>query len=237
MEQNKQENPPNIKKLVLATIGSIVILGAAVYAAYMYSQKQAGGIVLPAGTTYLGPSNTPVPPTPSPNQPPTAPQRFVAPKDDTWKIWKGRLHPYSFSYPSSLILLIFPGDVTDSVAISWGNLPPQQNLLLNMEFIENRDPSLVTQPKIQYVRNWWKYFSGLKGVAKVDPFANTQGLSGYKAVYINYADATPNSDVFFEVPGDNNTMIHLANGVLDPILFDRIVDSIRWESPVLKPTK
>lgn len=230
MEQDKIEKQPDVKKLTLATIGSILILAVTVYAAYIYSQRQAGGIVLPAGTTYLGPSNTPIPPTATPATPPTAPQRFSAPKDDTWKIWKGRLHPYAFSYPTSLTLLIFTGDVTDSVAISWGNIPPQQNLLINMEFIDQRDGSYVTQPKIQYVRNWWKFFSGLRGVSKVEEFTNTQGLKGYKAVYVNYANATPNTDIFFEIPGDSSTMIHLANGLLDPVLFERIVDSVRWES-------
>jgi hypothetical protein len=230
MEQDKIEKQPDAKKLAIATIGSIIILVAAIYAAYLYAQRQPGGIVLPAGTTYLGPSNTPVPPTATPAQPPTAPQRFSAPKDDKWNIWRGKLNPYVFSYPSSLILLIFPGDTTDSVAISWGNIPPQQNLLINMEYVDQRDSTYVTQPKIQYVRNWWKFFSGLRGVSKVEEFTNTQGLKGYKAQYINYMNATPNTDVFFEIPGNQNDLVHLANGILDPVLFDRIVDSVRWES-------
>lgn len=213
-------------KLAIATIAGVIILGGAVYGAYRYSQRQSGNIVLPGGVTYLGPS-----PKPETTQPPTAPLRFTAPTDVSWIVFTGKKHPFTFSYPSTLTLVVFPNDDTDSVAISWGNIPAQQNVLLNIEFIENRDPKYINMPKIEYVRNWYKFFSGLKGVAKVEPFTNTGGLKGYKASYTNYSDASPNVDVFFEVPKDSKTMIHLANGILDPVIFDRILDSLKWNQP------
>lgn len=218
------ESGPDFAKLAIATVIGVFLLGGAVYAAYRYSQKQASNIVLPGGVTYLGPSPNPA----SAEQPPTAPLRFTASSDVTWDVYTGKIYSYSFSYPSTLPLAVFPGDVSESVAITWGNIPPQQNILFNIEFIDKRDTSFLSRPKIEYVKNWYKFFSGLKGIAKVERFTNTNGLKGYKASYINYADATPNVDVFFEVPTQPNIMIHLANGILDPVIFDRILDTLKW---------
>ncbi len=221
-----EEEQLDIVKLTVVTIAGIFILSLAIFAAYRYSQRQAGNIVLPGGVTYLGPTPTPtffLKPSPTPN-------RFKADVSVTWKNYTGKIYPYTFSYPSTLIIVVFPDDPTDSVALSWDNIPPQLNILLNMEFIDKRDPNLTTQPKVEYVKNWYKFFSGLKGVSKVEPFTNTNGMKGYKAHYINLADATPNVDVFFEIPGNNTTMIHLANGILDPIIFDRILDSVKWNT-------
>lgn len=226
----EEQDKVDFTKLAIATIVGVIILGGSVYAAYRYSQRQRGDIVLPGGVTYLGPTTIP-----NVTSPPTAPLRFTAASDVNWKTQSGNLYPYSFSYPETLPLVVFPGDTTDSIAIAWGNISPQQNILLNMEFIDQRDPKLVAQPKIEYVKNWYKFFSGLKGVSKVEPFTNTNGLKGYKASYINYADASPNIDVFFEIPANNTTLIHLANGILDPNIFDRIIDSLKW-NPVT-PTK
>ena len=225
-EDNNQEQreDQDFAKLALATLAGVLILGGAVYAAYRYSQKQAGNIVLPGGVTYLGPS--PNPPAGG-TQPPTAPLRFTAASNVDWKVYTGKIYPYTISYPSTLPLVIFPDDPMDSVALSWGNIPPQQNILLNMESIGKRDPSYTGKPKIEFVKNWYKYFSGLKGVSKAEPFTNTQGLKGYKASYLNWANQAPNVDVFFETP-DESVMINLANGILDSNIFDRIIDSVKW---------
>lgn len=225
MEQDQELDQPDFTKLAIATIVGVLLLGGAVYAAYRYSQRQKGDIVLPGGITYLGPSPK------SEAQPSTAPLRFTAASDVSWKTHSGTIYNYSFSYPSTLPLVVFTSDPNDSVGISWGNIPPQQNLLLNIEIIKDRDPKYINQPKIEFVKNWYKFFSGLKGVAKVEPFTNTNALRGYKASYTNYANTSPNVDVFFEVPGNPNIMIHLANGILDPVIFDRILDSLKWTAP------
>lgn len=224
-DKQTQHEQPNFAVMGIATVIGIVVLGLSVYAAYRYSQTRGSGLVFPGGVTYLGPSPTP---TLSPNQPPTAPLRFTAGPDVSWLTYNGKLYPYSFSYPSTLTLVVFPGDMADSVAIAWGNLPPQQNILVNMEFIDQRDSSIVGKPKIEFVRSWYKYFSGLKGLGKIVPFTNINGVKGFKASYINYAGDSPNVDVFFDVAEDKNKMIHLANGILDPTIFDRIIDSVKW---------
>lgn len=232
MKDKKENSQPDFTKLAIISVLGVVILGGTVYAAYLYSQRQMGNIVLPGGITYLGPgpqaTATPIPA-------PPAPTRFTIPADETWKVHSGRTFPYSFSYPSTLPLVLFIGDTTDTIAIAWGDIPPQRNILLNIEYVDADDPKYLKLPKSEYVKDWYKKYSGLKGVAKIEPFTNTNGLRGYKAWYLNYADTTPNIDVFFEVPKEPRLVIHLANGILDSTIFDRILDSLKWTRTASTP--
>lgn len=219
----------NIAKLAVITIAAVIVLGIAVFAAYSYSRSKEGGIVLPGGVTYLGETPTPI------IQPTKTPPKFTADATVPYKEQTGYSHPFSFSYPETLPLVIFTNDPTDSVGIAWGDTPPQTNILLNIEFIQDRDKTMLSRPKKDYVENWYQYFPGLKDVASVTPFTNVNGLKGYKAQYTNQADETPNQDVFFEVPNHNDIMIHLANGILDQTIFDRIVDSVKWNTVTPTP--
>jgi hypothetical protein len=224
-------------KLILIIIAGIILLAGAVFAAYRFSQGRAGDIVLPGGTTYLGPSPTTGPVQATSVQQPTSIPKFTADASVPWRMQTGRIYPFSFSYPSTLSFVVFSNDPSDSFGIVWGNTPPQQNLLIYMEIFDPRNPALSSQPKIDYVKNWYKAWSGLKGVKSVEPFTNAQGLKGYKAQFINTAGATPNWDIFFEVPGKTNMMLHLANGILDQSVFDKIVDSIQWGATTPIPSK
>ena len=100
-------------------------------------------------------------------------------------------------------------------------------MLLNIEEVKKNTPQYVGKPK-DYVQNWWKFFSGLAGVKSVDRFVNANGVVGYKAAYLTARNEVPNTNIFFEVPQDKTIMIHLANGVLDPEIFNRIVDSFKY---------
>ena len=217
-------NHAQIIKTALITGGSVFILAGAVLIAYRYSQTKKSDIVLPGGVTYLGATPT------SAVEPTAVPVKFTASATVPYKEKIGANYPYSFSYPETLPIVVFTNDPTDSVAIDWDNITAQKNVLFNIELIEKRDKSMIVKPKIEYVKNWWQYFSGLKGVNSVTPFANLGGLKGYRAQYINNAGTAPNADIFFEVPGRNDIMIHLANGILDAAIFDKIVDSVKWNS-------
>lgn len=231
MSEDKDLKQSNFGKLTLATVGGIIILAGAVYASYRYSQSRSGDIVLPGGITYLGPS-----PTQGLTVQPTVNQMmFTAGSDVPLDVKHGQIYPYSFSYPSTLILVVFTDDLTDSVAVSWSDIPPQENILLNMEIVDKRDPKWVNQSKLEYVKIWYKFFPGLKGIANVDPFTNKNGLQGYKARYINNDDTTPSLDVFFEVPDDKNMMIHLNSGIIDPTIFEQMIDSVDWKAPSPTP--
>lgn len=220
------EGKPNFKVILFGLIVGILLITVVVVAGYSYSQKLVGTnkVALPAGQNYLGDN---APDFNNLETPPTAPQRFTAAPDVAWKEFSGKNHPYSFNYPETLTLGVFPNDPTDSVAIVWGNIPAQSNILLNLESISERTPQYVGNLE-EYVNNWWKLFPGLKGVKTVTKFTNTNGLVGYRAIFINSADQTPNVDVFFQVPNNQNIAIRLANGILDPVIFDRLVDSVKY---------
>lgn len=218
-------NKGNHQKLIFF-IFSILLLIGALYITYRYSLLQSNNIILPGGITYLGPSSTTKPLLPTLTVKPR--KLFTAPSDDKWVIFHGSVYPYSLNHPQSLNLVVFPKDKSDSIAFSFDNTDPRVNILLNIEKISDRDPLLAGKPIIDYVKNWYKYFSGLKGVDKIDAFQNVNNLKGYRAVFINDVNQTPNVDVFLEIPGSNDLVIHLANGNLDPSIFDRIVDSVNW---------
>lgn len=48
-------------KLVIAVISAMLILLGTLFISYRYSLSQPSDIVIPAGSTYLGPSPTPTP--------------------------------------------------------------------------------------------------------------------------------------------------------------------------------
>ena len=224
------EEKPEIRKVALGIAIGVVVIGLVIYAGYSYSQKQGLKLTLPGGGTYTGKG--------APNfkseTPPTAPLRFTASADTPWISYQGRVYAYSFSYPQTLSLSFFSNDPSDSVAVNWGNIPPQNNILLNVESINARDSQYIGKNE-EYVRNWWKAFNGLKGVLSVEKLTTSNGLKGYRAVYINLAGQSPNVDVFLEVPKNQDLVIHLANGVLDPAIFNRIVDSVKY-TPVPEVT-
>lgn len=224
MEAMPEENQPvEFKKIVTGLALGAVVLGIVVFAGYQYTQKYGKKLVLPGGQTYTGESQDQA-------NPPTAPQLFTAGPEVKWVKFQGKIFPYSFNYPETLMLGVFPNDPSDAVAIQWGNLPPERNLFLNVEDVAAREGAYVGKPE-EFVRNWYRFFSGLKGVQSIEKFTNSGGLVGYRALYINSLDQTPNVDVFFEIPNDANHLVHIANGILDPVIFDRMVDSVSYEPP------
>ena len=220
------ENQPDFKKIILGLAVAILILVVVVFVGYRYAQQYGAKLSLPSGQTYLGEEGTDQEDF---NNPPTAPKMFTVSPDTPWEEYRGAIYPYSFKYPETLTLNIFPDDPNDSVAIVWGNILPQRNVLLNVENIPNRDPQYVGKIE-EYARNWWQFFSGLTGLKSIEKFTNTAGMTGYKAFYTNQAGESVNTDVFFGIPGDPNRVLHIANGILDPEVFDRIVDSLDYQT-------
>lgn len=225
----EMEEKPEIKKVVLGIGIGLLVIGGIIYAGYAYSQKQGLKLTLPGGSTYTGNQ-----PNFNTETPPTAPLRFSTSADTPWVNYQGKVYAYTFSYPQTLSLSFFPKDPSDSVAINWGNIIPENNILLNVESIKTKDPQYLGNTE-EYARNWWKAFNGLKGVLSVEKLNTSNGLKGFRAVYINLAGQSPNVDVFLEIPGNQDMVIHLANGVLDPAIFNRIVDSVKY-NPVTTAT-
>jgi hypothetical protein len=219
------EEQPDFKKIGIATIVAIFLLSVIVYGGYQYSVKKQGQISLPRGDTYLGKEGQ--------NVPPTAPQVFTVDAKTPWITYTNPNGKYAFNYPSTLNLVIFPGDVNESVAFAWGNIYAQNNILANLVPYTQRNDEFKGFTLKQFVENYYKLFDGLTGLKSATEFTNTNGLKGYKAYYINTVGQTPNLEIFFEIPGSQD-LLHFANGVIDPKVFDRIVDSAQAPAPTPK---
>lgn len=217
-------------RTVLVVIGMTSILTALVVWNWSNAAKANGTIVIPAGNTYLGP-NAPAGQRPLGVAPtPAAANVFIADSSVPWYDIQGTIYPYILSVPTTLKLTKFPNDPYDLYAIVWSNIAPESNILIGLDNLKAHATrtQYITKAKIDYVRDWWQQFGSLKGVASIDPFTNSHGLKGYRAKYFNAAGETPNTDIFFEVPGHPEYVIHLSNGIIEPALFDKIVDSVRW---------
>ncbi len=216
----EQISKPDLKRVGIGLLVGVFALSLGAYVGYYFGQNQVC-LQEDESTNQTTLEQTP----------PTAPLRFTASSDTVWEEYEGKIYGYILSHPETLPVVIFPNDPSDAVAIEWGNIPAENNILLNVEDINNQAPEYVGDVK-GFVENWWRFFSGLKGVASVDRFTNAQGLVGYRAIYINSVDQSPNVDVFFAVPGRPEKVIHMANGILDPVIFDRIVDNLSYEEVI-----
>lgn len=223
-----------IKVAAIAGVGGLLLLGFIVIQ-YSFAKKRDGTVVLPAGTTYLGPSNSPAAETPAAPQP--TPQKVTFENPTQTVTVKGKRYPYSFQAPKSMELVTFPDDPYDIYAIKWGNILPQSNVLIGVDNLRNDDKKTqyINGSKRTYVSEWWKQFAGLKGVGSLEEFTNSKGMKGYRVKYINSAGQTPNDDVFFEVAGKPEYVIHLASGIIDMDVFNAIVDSVSWAGAATQP--
>jgi len=212
-----EENNFNIKKVFIGIIIGTLVIGGIIYAGSVISKKNGGKLTLPTGPAYTGEE--------AQETPPTAPLRFTTSADTKWSTISSKY--YSFSAPENLGLGKFT-DPPESFGIIWGNIDPRNNILADLQSINDRAPQYLGNPE-EYVKNWWKFFPGLKGLLSINKITTTNGLSGYRAIYVNTSGQAPNIDVFLSIP--NNRMIHLANGILDPTIFDKIVDSVKYVGP------
>ncbi len=201
------------KAVVVAVTFTIVGI-IVVVLQYRQIAGRVGTIVIPAGNTYLGPQNTP-----------TAQPTL----NNAWHTVKGNLYPYTFSVPGNLNLTTFPHDSYDMYALAGDN--PSSHVLIGVDDLKKNtaESIYINQPKTVYINAWWKQFGGLTGVASIESFTNSQGLKGYTVKFLNTANGSPNLDIFFEVAGAPQYVIHLSQGSLDPALFTKIVDSVGWE--------
>jgi hypothetical protein len=232
MDEELSPTLPDLKnpKLILCLIALVI---AAIILRHNLAFRQKSTIVLPAGGTYLGPKDAPSEaPQPAANtvQPITNENKFTVSADTPWVTVKGNVYPYSLQSPKTLNLVTLPGENKyDIYAISWNGQPPDQNVLIGVDNLNNTESSkqYITISKRSYVDNWYKQF-GLKGISSVTEFTNSKGLKGYRAIYINASGQTPDEDVFFEVanPAD---VIHMARNVLSDDVFNKIIDSVAWE--------
>lgn len=194
----------NIRSFIPIFIVTTILFSAVIWA-YQSAKNRTSTIVLPGGITYLGPS-------PSPSAP-------SSPSTPTWSTWTGAIYPYTFTYPASMNLGLFPNDPMDSVTVFLDGTDASQNVFFRVE--------KLTGSPMDYATNWWKQYAW-KGVSSVTAFTNTNGLKGYRAAYLNEKDETPYDHVFFEVPGKKDLIIWISGRLFSKEDFTKLVDSVHW---------
>lgn len=223
----------SVTQTILVALVLFAILVTSVFVAYEWSKKRSATVVLPGGITYLGPSSTPTAITnqPSNQNQHQSPTTVTIPADAQWIEHKGSIYPYSFLYPSTLRIGVFPGDPFDSVTFFLENISTGNELFLRVENLETTPEAkqYAKLPKIEYVKNWWKQYNSWKGIGAIEPFTNSKGLKGFKVKYVDQNGQTPMQHVFLEVPNKPTYIIWMANKYFSDDIFNRIVDSVQWK--------
>ncbi len=216
----------NKRNLLMINVAILVVFVAVIGGVYYWvSAKNKGQQVFPAGINYLSPKGNEA-------QKPVLLYDFAKLAESSdWVTYKGKIYPYSFQYPKALAPLTFPNDKSDAVTFKVNELPPEQSLLLTVEAVSNRDKSLVGKPE-EFVKNYWKFFSGLKSLDKIEPITNEKGMKGYKAAYVVKGSNTVTSDYyFFMVEGNNDILLHI--GDIFPkegkAVLNRLVNSLEYQ--------
>jgi hypothetical protein len=219
------EDSPNMKTVGIALLISAMLI-TGVYIAFSKAKTAKSAIVLPGGITYLGP-------TPTTSQPDThfsalAARVIPVPPNTPWAEYKGKQFPYTFSYPTSLALGVFPNDPYEGVTIFYGNLNAQENLFFRVDNLTVLNKKEYIGKPLEYASNWHKEYTWAD-VASVTAFTNSKGLKGYRAKYKDDKGNTPYDHVFFEVPANTNLVIWISGKLFEQAVFDQLVDSVSWE--------
>lgn len=204
--------------LIIGALLLFLVIGA-----FFQAKNRTGTIVLPGGRTYLGPTPTQqvIPNTPS------ADGKIPVASDNKWVEKNGAVFPYTFSYPESLSLGVFPNDPYDAVTIFYEQTDSNENIFFRVENLTTLKKSQYAGTIEEYAKTWWKDYAW-KGVSSITPFTNKNNLKGYRALYVNDLGKTPYEHVFFEVPGNPNLVIWISGKLFDKSVFDAIVDSVSW---------
>ncbi len=216
--------------LSFLSIGILVVfLGIVFFLYFWVSKKNNGGIVFPAGLNYTGEETTPAPPVKKPVYDYAA---LGAAPDSEWISFKSIKSQYTFKHPNLMIPLIFPGDVNDSTTFDVADVPAQFNILVLVETISNYDPKFTGKQE-EFVKNYWKFFGGLKGLQSAELFTNEKGLTGFKSVYLNKSGVSTGDNYFFIFPNDGNKIMHMSNVLPKEgeTVFLRMLNSLELAKP------
>lgn len=226
-EKINGDSEETISKSSLVTVNLFILVVFLLIIGGIYffvSKKNKGQQVFPAGINYLFPKGNEA------KKPILLYDFAKLAESSDWVTYKGKLYSFSFQHPKELKPLTFPNDQSESVTFKISDVPPELNLMFLVETISSRDSKLVGKPE-EFVKNYWKFFSGLKGLNKFEAITNEKGLKGYKASYLAQTNTVTNDNYFFTINGDTNNMLHIANifGDEGRSLFNRIVNSLEYK--------
>ncbi|EKE15305.1 MAG: hypothetical protein ACD_12C00084G0002 [uncultured bacterium] len=214
------------KNLVMINVAILVIFLVIVGGVYYWvSNKSKGQQVFPAGINYVSPKGEEV------KKPVLLYDFAKLAESSDWVTYKGKIYPYSFQYPKVIAPLTFPNDKSDAVTFKVNELPPEQSLLLTVETISERDKNLVGKPE-EFAKNYWKFFSGLKSLSKIESITNEKGMKGYKANYIVKGNNAITSDnYFFVIEGKDDILLHIGDifPVEGKMVLNRLINSLEYQ--------
>jgi len=220
----EQTSPPP-SKVILVAVGLTALLTLFVIASWRSAAKRTGTVILPGGITYLGPAT----PSPGSATPALVNGKIPVSSDTKWALHEGKLFPFSFSYPASLSLGVFPDDPFDSVTIFYPGTDSQTNLFFRVENLSSQANQKYLGNVSEFVRNWWRSYTLWKGVEAVTQFTNAHGLTGYRTRYLDSENKVPFEHVFFEVPNRPDLLIWISGARFPQSVFDKLVDSVDWK--------
>lgn len=238
-EEKKEElEPVENQKVVLGMLIAILVIGGIVAGGYLYSKKKGGQTVLPAGY-----------------QKPISAQDIECDKarpaaaniwDYYGKCDRIKLAPgakletignveynFAITLPSDLKLAPFP----NGMGIAYKEIAPNINLLYSIDLAASRSGELSKLTGEDYVRNYWRQYSGLTGIKSLETITNNNGNKAYKAVYIIGGAQEGNQEIFFELGEKTGNFVHFTRGILDQPLYDSIINSFKYPSDVGKIKK
>ncbi|MBI4225845.1 hypothetical protein HY612_01910 [Candidatus Roizmanbacteria bacterium] len=226
-EEKSSQDTVSKNSLTFLSIGILVVFLALVGGVYWWvSKKSKGQVVFPAGINYTGNE------TPAPTQQPQRPQYDYS-KMVSAANWTDFVSPqgqYTFQYPPEMIPLIFPGDANDSVTFDVSDIPSQFNLMVLFETISNYDAKLRGRQE-EFVRNYWKFFGGLKDMKDIETFTTEKGLNGWKVRYVTQGDVVGSDNYFFVITGQNDKILHVNNifPADGQTVFNRLLNSLEFK--------
>ncbi len=225
-EQKSAKESDNKYALSFLSIGILVVFVAIVFGLYWWvSKKSKGQVVFPAGINYTGTETTPQP---QPQRPTYDYSKLASASN--WVDFTSPKGQYIFKYPPEMIPLIFPGDVNDTVTFDVADVPAQFNLMVLVETISSYDPKLRGRQE-DFVRNYWKFFAGLKGLDEVETFRTDKGLQGWKARYITQSDVIGSDNYFLVIPDQPDRVLHVNNIFPEDgqAVFTRLLNSLEYK--------
>lgn len=242
-KKHNDEEAPDFTKIIIGLCLAVVVLGGIVYASYSLTQKKPGGVTFPAG--YKQPKAE----TPGAQQGTTIAsvncsisepnpenvwayylkcERFKTSDKSTWKDYTNKDFEtsFDFSLPSDLSIVEYP----NGIGINYKEISAANNLLFSVDLASSRSGEFKEMKADAYVKNYWRQYSGLTSLKSYEAFTNQFNVKGHKAQYLNFANESPNQEVFFEFPTLPGSFVHFASGVLDQSVYDKIIDSFKWET-------
>lgn len=206
-----------------AIISAVLFIG--VFFSYVSARQKTGTVVLPGGITYLGPTPTA---TPTSGDTSGTEGKIQIPAGTTWKERTGATFPYAFMYPETLALGVFPNDPYDAITVFHQGTDANANIFFRIENLTTLKKEQYIGNPMEYASTWWQDYAW-EGAENVRAFTNSSGLKGYRATYRNSQGKTPYDHVFFEVPGKPHLIIWMSGRLFEPLVFDRMVDSVSWQ--------